>query len=138
MQLNDFKDRLKFARKRAGLTQAQLGKLAGLNQSAINKLESGKSKNSSQMTNLAMVLGVNPLWLVHGMGEICCQNDLENITQPEEIIQQSCSSNSENSRLSEIIKLFHQRISALEMRIHQLEVREALLEEKRLFSSDGQ
>lgn len=138
MQLNDLKDRLRFARKQAGFTQSQLGELVGLNQSAINKLESGKSRNSGQMTSLAMVLGVNPLWLVHGIGEICYQNNLENIVTPEESIQQTFDTTLENNKLNEIMKLFHKRITALETRLSQLEAREALLEENRLFSRDIQ
>jgi len=137
MQLNDLKDRLRFARKQAGFTQSQLGELVGLNQSAINKLESGKSKNSGQITSLAMVLGVNPLWLVHGIGEMGYQNDSENMATQTTNIQQTFDITLENNKLKEVMQLFHKRISALETRLSQLEAREALLEEKRLFSSDS-
>lgn len=114
-----------------------MGELVGLNQSAINKLESGKSKNSSQMTSLAMVLGVDPLWLVHGIGEMCYQKDLGNTVAQEVSVQQDLDISLENNKLNEIMRLFHKRISALETRLSQLEAREALLEEKRLFPSNS-
>ncbi len=61
--------RLSEARQNAGLTQADLAKLAGLkNQSIIGSLESGYRKTSSYIPAIAQALGVSALWLSDGRG----------------------------------------------------------------------
>ena len=63
MELND---RVALARKHAQLTQAQLAKLAGVSQQAINKLESGQSRDSKRIVQIAIACGVRPEWLTSG------------------------------------------------------------------------
>lgn len=53
-------------RKERKLTQQELGELAGTNQSVIQKIESGKSKNPRIVEGLALALEVNPAWLQWG------------------------------------------------------------------------
>jgi transcriptional regulator with XRE-family HTH domain len=62
--------RLKTARKARGLTQASLAKLAGVGQSAIGNIESGKRGGLQSLTEIAMALNVNYLWLRDGEGEM--------------------------------------------------------------------
>lgn len=66
----EFKDRLKKARKLAGLNQAELAKKIGVQQTSISDLERGKSKSTSFSTQIAYELGVSALWLATGKGEM--------------------------------------------------------------------
>ncbi|MBR2512734.1 MAG: helix-turn-helix domain-containing protein [Halomonas sp.] len=66
----EFKDRLKKARKLAGLNQAELAKKIGVQQTSISDLERGKSKSTSFSTQIAHELGVSALWLATGKGEM--------------------------------------------------------------------
>lgn len=66
----EFKDRLKKARKLAGLNQAELAKRIGVQQTSISDLERGKSKSTSFSTQIAHELGVSALWLATGKGEM--------------------------------------------------------------------
>lgn len=62
-------DRLKAARDRKGLTQAELAKAAGLkNQSIIGSLESEYRKTSAYIPAIADALDVPAIWLSDGKG----------------------------------------------------------------------
>lgn len=63
-----FKDRLKTAMKEAGLTQASLAKEAGMAQSMIWKLVSGKANGTSKIVDISKALRVRPEWLSEGSG----------------------------------------------------------------------
>ncbi|WP_223511473.1 XRE family transcriptional regulator [Pseudomonas sp. GL-B-19] len=62
----ELKDRLKQARKNAGLTQAQLAELAGIKQSSISEIERGLSRTSGHLVKLAQICEVDPIWLAEG------------------------------------------------------------------------
>jgi phage repressor protein C with HTH and peptisase S24 domain len=62
--------RVKQARKAAKLTQAELASRTGLKQSSISDLEVGKSQGTTFIASLAAALGVNPLWLETGKGQM--------------------------------------------------------------------
>lgn len=66
----EFKDRLKAARKHARMTQADLAKAVGTSQGSISDLEVGRNKISTNTVKIAQVLGVNPVWLESGAGEM--------------------------------------------------------------------
>lgn len=59
-------DRLKSARKEKGLTQKALGDAVGVSQAAIQKIEAGKAKETTKLTDIAVALGVRPEWLSDG------------------------------------------------------------------------
>jgi transcriptional regulator with XRE-family HTH domain len=61
-------DRLSSARGEAGLSQAALAQQAGVTQSAISDMETGKASGSVDMPAIAAILGVQPLWLAYGRG----------------------------------------------------------------------
>ena len=67
---NEFKDRLKIARKNAKMTQAQLAKAVETSQGSISDLESGRNKSTTNLMQIANVLKVNPNWLSTGQGEM--------------------------------------------------------------------
>lgn len=58
--------RLKQAREKAGLTQGQLAKAAGITQAAISALEKRDSDSSSHAFALAKACHVRPEWLLSG------------------------------------------------------------------------
>jgi len=66
-QRTEFGTRLVQARKRAGLTQVQLARALGMVQSALSAAEYANN-SSLKSTQMATVLGVNPLWLTTGQG----------------------------------------------------------------------
>ena len=61
-------ERLYKARKRAKLTQKELGKLAGVRQQTIASLESDEQRSTSFIVELANALQVRPEWLSAGRG----------------------------------------------------------------------
>lgn len=60
-------DRLKIAMAMKGTNQTKIGEAVGLSQAAIQKLVVGKSQSSSKIEEIAKFLGVNRLWLEHGV-----------------------------------------------------------------------
>lgn len=63
-------DRVRRARKKAGLTQRQLGDEVGVKQATISGLEKGDSRSSAYLVQIARVCGVNADWLATGNGEM--------------------------------------------------------------------
>lgn len=66
----EYKDRIKTARKHAKLTQVELAKLVGIDQTSISDLERGKSQSSSYNARIAAACGVSSLWLENGSGQM--------------------------------------------------------------------
>ena len=62
-------NRVKEARKKAGMTQEMLARLSGVPQARISALELNKNKKSSYLIQLSNALGVNPNWLETGVDE---------------------------------------------------------------------
>jgi len=60
--------RLKAARKAAGLTQKQLAKNSDTSQTVIADLERGRTNGSTATAQIAYALGVNALWLADEIG----------------------------------------------------------------------
>ncbi len=60
--------RVKSLRKERKLSQAELSKKLGIDQSLISYLESGRGTGSSHIASLAHALGVNAHWLETGIG----------------------------------------------------------------------
>lgn len=61
-------DRLKAARKHAGLTQKALAERAGVEQPLISQIERGVNLKSAHTARLARACGVDPYWLETGNG----------------------------------------------------------------------
>lgn len=63
-------NRVKKARKKAGMTQEMLARLSGVPQARISALELNKNKKSSYLIQLSNALGVNPNWLETGVDDL--------------------------------------------------------------------
>lgn len=67
-----YADRLKWARKQRGLSQAELARLAGVKQSTIAQQETGarvvKGNAPRSLVAIASALDVNPEWLSNNIG----------------------------------------------------------------------
>lgn len=63
-------ERLGQARKRAGLTQVQLARRAGVTQGVISHLERGNAHGSAYTHRIAAALGVSAMWLAEGRGSM--------------------------------------------------------------------
>lgn len=61
-------ERLRFARKSAGLSQVALAKKAGVAQSTISGLETGEQTATTYLPQIAAALGVRALWLAEEKG----------------------------------------------------------------------
>jgi phage repressor protein C with HTH and peptisase S24 domain len=62
----ELKDRLKYARKKAGLTQVELAERAGIKQASVSEIERGLTRSSSYLVKFAQICGVDPVWLSEG------------------------------------------------------------------------
>lgn len=63
-------ERLKAARKFAGLTQKQLEEKSGVTQQTISNIEQGIQDKSTDVVKLAIACGVRAEWLSEGVGEM--------------------------------------------------------------------
>lgn len=63
-------ERIQTARKQAGLTQKELADRVGISQTAIHKLECGRSRSSRRTVPIALACNVDPIWLETGKGEM--------------------------------------------------------------------
>lgn len=65
--MTELRERLRKARKANGFTQAKVAsEIEGLSQPAYSDLESGKSKTTSKIAELARLFGVSAIWLATG------------------------------------------------------------------------
>lgn len=69
------KDRMKQARKHAGLTQRELAQAVGVSQPVISQLESGENLQSVHLVKIASVCGVDAAWLAEDVGEMVASDD---------------------------------------------------------------
>lgn len=74
-------DRLKQARKAAGMTQAALAAASGVKQQMVSKLERGISRATSDIVALAMAMDVSPVWLSTGEGRKDAVNSAPSYTK---------------------------------------------------------
>lgn len=67
--MNTLAERLKIAREKAGLSQAQLGEVIGLSQQSVAKIENGGTQQPRKIKEIAKALGVTQTWLQLGIEE---------------------------------------------------------------------
>ncbi|MBK5146027.1 helix-turn-helix transcriptional regulator [Budviciaceae bacterium BWR-B9] len=69
--MKTLRERLLHAMNETGLTnQSELSKLAGVNQSIISKILSGRNETSKYSGRLASALGISADWLINGSGSM--------------------------------------------------------------------
>jgi len=66
----ELKDRLKQARKHAGLTQVELADRAGIKQASVSEIERGLTRTSGYLVKFATICKVSPVWLSEGVGDM--------------------------------------------------------------------
>lgn len=83
----EYNERIKAARRHAGLTQAQLAKLVGIDQASISDLERGRSQRSSYNASIAKACGVSAIWIESGSGPMVSTageaSNVKDVVQPE-------------------------------------------------------
>ena len=70
LPMNSIGQRVKAARKYAGLTQVQLAEKAQMDQTTISKLEKGHNAKSAFCVRIAVACGVSPVWVETGQGDM--------------------------------------------------------------------
>lgn len=64
--MNTYGQRLRDARKKKGLSQAALAKLAGCKQPTIFSIENGDTQSTGLTVILSKILDISPFWLEYG------------------------------------------------------------------------
>lgn len=62
--------RIRSSREYAGLTQKELADRVSISQTAVHKLECGRSRSSRRTVAISLACGVNPIWLETGQGDM--------------------------------------------------------------------
>lgn len=81
--MNTLAERLKYAREQLELTQQEVARRAGMSQPTYYKIESGKSKRTTYLNELATILKVNPHWLATGEGQMTATPALQANISPD-------------------------------------------------------
>lgn len=68
--MKTLRDRMKLARTEANVSQGALAKMLGIGQSTIASIENGRNQSSGHLVQIALALGVNPVWLADGKGKM--------------------------------------------------------------------
>lgn len=68
--MNTLGERLKLARENKNLSQQEVAERAGMSQPTYYKIESGKTKRTTYLNDLARVLSVSADWLATGQGSM--------------------------------------------------------------------
>ena len=79
LKLNTLSDRLNYAIKITGVTQAELARQISIKPQVIHYLCSSKAKSSRFTFELAHALGVNTEWLATGNGVMLLKDDSEHV-----------------------------------------------------------
>jgi len=84
--MNTLPERLLFARKRLDMSQGDVAEAVGMKQPSYGQIESGETKKSKFIYDIAKVLKVNAEWLIDGVGEIDSQaksqTPVDNVSAP--------------------------------------------------------
>lgn len=76
-----YKDRIRAARAYAHLSQMELARMVGINQTSISELERGYSASSRHTAAIARACGVNEIWLERGEGQMVSPATLHPIVE---------------------------------------------------------
>lgn len=81
--MNTLPERLIYARTRLDMSQGEVAKAAGMKQPSYGQIESGETKRSKFIYDIAKVLKVSPEWLIDGVGDI---DSPKKVTKPVDYI----------------------------------------------------
>jgi transcriptional regulator with XRE-family HTH domain len=131
--MESFADRVKGARKSAGLTQKQLAGISGLSQTTISDIERGRNETSADVVALARALGVLAEWLADGKGPRTLSEATGQPPAPTHTVRESVSHDLEQMSVEARAKILAEQaneVSALWMAL-PAEHREAVLRQLR-------
>jgi transcriptional regulator with XRE-family HTH domain len=74
--VKNLSDRLKWARSRAGVSQAAVAEAVGISQPTYSDLEKGRQRTTGVLPQIAAFLGVEALWLAAGKGAPCEEDSM--------------------------------------------------------------
>lgn len=85
MCMSTLAERVKAAREHAGLKQAPLAKMVGVEQPVISQLERGKNLQSAHLPKIAHATGVSAIWLSDNIGPMVVDSKEEsNVSMAEQ------------------------------------------------------
>ncbi|WP_149087055.1 LexA family protein [Pseudomonas prosekii] len=85
MCMSTLAERVKAAREHAGLKQAPLAKMVGVEQPVISQLERGKNLQSAHLPKIAHATGVSAIWLSDNIGPMVVDSKEEsNVSMTEQ------------------------------------------------------
>jgi SOS-response transcriptional repressor LexA len=85
MCMSTLAERVKAAREHAGLKQAPLAKMVGVEQPVISQLERGKNLQSAHLPKIAHATGVSAIWLSDNIGPMVVDSKEEsNVSMSEQ------------------------------------------------------
>ena len=85
MCMSTLAERVKAAREHAGLKQAPLAKMVGVEQPVISQLERGKNLQSAHLPKIAHATGVSAIWLSDNIGPMVVDSKEEsNVSTAEQ------------------------------------------------------
>ncbi|MFZ7342917.1 XRE family transcriptional regulator [Avibacterium volantium] len=85
--MNSLSERLDYAMKMSGKTQAELGQDVGVSQTAIGKILSGKTLNPRYLLNLAKALNISAEWLATGNGDMALNPvEIHNVAIADDVL----------------------------------------------------
>jgi len=131
--MESFADRVRSARKSAGLTQKQLATISGLSQTTISDIERGRNETSADVVALARTLGVLAEWLADGKGPRTLSEATGQSPAPTHTVRESVSHDLEQMSVEARAKILAEQaneVSALWMAL-PAEHREAVLRQLR-------
>lgn len=73
--MNTLPERLIYARDRLDMSQEDVAKAVGMKQPSYRQIESGETKKSKFIFDIAKALKVNPDWLINGVGEMVASTE---------------------------------------------------------------
>ncbi len=111
-------ERLRIARTIQHLTQEELATKVHITKQALQRIESGNTRKSKYLPDLARVLDISLDWLMYNDGKML---NNENNLQIGETHATYKTFDNEQEELRKIVDILAQRISVLEQRLSYLE-----------------
>ena len=111
-------ERLRIVRTIRHLTQEALATKVHITKQALQRIESGNTKKSKYLPDLARALDMNLNWLLYHDGQMLNKDEGLHVGEPPSNYK---TSHHEQEEFKKIVDLLAQRIAVLEQRLSYLE-----------------